>query len=196
VRTPRRSPVPFLAALALAAPMLASCGAGPDAAVAQPESSVRAAASGLAPRGEVVGGLVVDRVVDGDTVKLELDGDYVSVRLIGMNTPETVKPDSPVECFGPESSQFAKATLTGARVTLEFDESQGRTDRYDRTLAYVWRELPDGSLSLFNLELIAGGYAVERQYGSTPYAWRDEFVRAQRLARDAGAGLWGACPDS
>ena len=111
---------------------------------------------------------------------MELDGDDVSVRLIGMNTPETVKPDSPVECFGPESSDFAKETLTGARVTLEFDASQGRTDQYDRVLAYVWRELPDGSLSLFNLESIAGGYAFERQYGSTPYAWKDEFVTAQR----------------
>ena len=54
------------------------------------------------PKGETVSDLVVDRVVDGDTVKLELDGEYVSVRLIGMNTPETVKPDSPVECFGTE----------------------------------------------------------------------------------------------
>jgi micrococcal nuclease len=120
----------------------------------------------------------------------------VSVRLIGMNTPETVKSNSPVECFGPESSDFAKELLTGALVTLEFDESQGLADQYDRALAYVWREMPDGSLSLFNLESIAGGYAFERQYGSEPYAWKDEFVQAQRQAQDADAGLWGACPDS
>lgn len=195
---PRLSIIAVLTALALAA-----CSAAPAAvdeeqgsASGQTASSGTRAVGGLAPKGETVGGLVVDRVVDGDTVKVELDGEYVSVRLIGMNTPETVKPDSPVECFGPESSDFAKETLTGARVTLEFDDSQGRTDQYDRALAYVWRELPDGSLSLFNLESIAGGYAFERQYGSTPYAWKDAFVQAQRQAQEADAGLWGACPDS
>lgn len=187
----------------VAALVLTGCGSTPAAvddrqgsASGPPASSGTAASSGLAPMGQTVSGLVVDRVVDGDTVKLELDGDYVSVRLIGMNTPETVKPDSPVECFGPESSDFAKQALTGARVTLEFDDSQGMTDQYDRALAYVWRELPDGSLRLFNLESIAGGYAFERQYGSTPYAWKDAFVQAQRQAQDADAGLWGACPDS
>ncbi len=190
-------------ATVLAVAVLSSCGGTPgsvDAALsstkAPPATSGQVAAGGLAPRGETVSGLVVDRVVDGDTVKVELDGEYVSVRLIGMNTPETVKPDSPVECFGPESSEFAKQSLTGARVTLEFDESQGRTDQYDRALAYVWRELPDGSLSLFNLESIAGGYAFERQYGSTPYAWKNEFLQAQQQARSADAGLWGACPVS
>jgi micrococcal nuclease len=177
--------------------MLAACGSTPAAVVdEQPAASGPTASSDLAPKGETVSGVVVDRVVDGDTVKVELDGDYVSVRLIGMNTPETVKPDSPVECFGPESSDFAKERLTGARVTLEFDDSQGITDQYDRILAYVWRELPDGSLALFNLESIAGGYAFERQYGSAPYAWKDEFVQAQRQAQGADVGLWGACPES
>lgn len=190
--TLRQSMAAVVTALALTA-----CGTTPAAVVdEQAAASGQSAASTLVPQGETVSGLVVDRVVDGDTVKLELDGDYVSVRLIGMNTPETVKPDSPVECFGPESSDYAKETLTGARVTLEFDDSQGMTDQYDRALAYVWRELPDGSLSLFNLESIAGGYAFERQYGSTPYAWKDEFVQAQRQAQDADAGLWGACPES
>lgn len=199
MRTLRRS-----AGVVIIALLLTACGTSPATVVddtqgpasGQTASSGQSASSGLVPKGQIVSGLVVDRVVDGDTVKLELDGDYVSVRLIGMNTPETVKPDSPVECFGPESSDFAKQALTGARVTLEFDESQGMTDQYDRALAYVWRELPDGSLSLFNLESIAGGYAFERQYGSTPYAWKDEFVQAQREARDADTGLWGACPDS
>jgi micrococcal nuclease len=144
------------------------------------------------PRGDTVSGLTVERVVDGDTVKVVLDGGQVSVRLIGMNTPETVKPDSPVECYAPESSDYAKSVLTGATVTLEFDDSQGRTDQYDRVLAYVWRELPDGGLSLFNLESIAQGYAFERQYGSE-YAWKDEFVRAQEQAQGRDAGLWGAC---
>jgi micrococcal nuclease len=150
----------------------------------------------LVPQGEVVSGLVVDRVVDGDTIKVTLDGEQVSVRLIGMNTPETVKPGAPVECYGPESSDYAKRVLTGQPITLEFDASQGRFDRYDRTLAYVWRELPDGDLELFNLELIAGGYARERQYGSSPYEWKAEFEDAQRRAQSSDRGLWGACDDS
>ncbi len=139
-------------------------------------------------------GLVVDRVVDGDTVKVTLDGQQVSVRLIGINTPETVKPDSPVECFGPEASDFAEQLLDGQPIALEFDETQGYYDRYDRVLAYVWRVLPDGSLRLFNEEAVAGGFAYERQYGDEPYAWRPEFAAAQERAQESGAGLWSACP--
>ena len=148
---------------------------------------------GLVPRGPTVTGVSVDRVVDGDTVRVFLAGKSVSVRLIGINTPETVKPGSEVECFGPEASEFAKDLLSEATVTLEYDDSQGRLDRYDRTLAYVWRELPDGSLRLFNLESVTGGFAYQRQYGSQRYAWQPEFVAAQRSAKAGGAGLWSAC---
>lgn len=151
------------------------------------------ALSAQAPVGDVVNDLVVERVVDGDTVKVTLDGQQVSVRLIGLDTPETVKPDSPVECFGPEASDFAKESLEGQPVVLEFDDSQGRFDQYDRVLAYVWRVLPDGSLRLFNEETVAGGYAQERQYGSQPYAWQGALSAAQRAAQSAGRGLWGAC---
>ena len=145
------------------------------------------------PRGEVRDGLVVDRVVDGDTVKVTLDGEQVSVRLIGINTPETVKPGSPIECFGPESSDFAVDLLDGQSIVLEFDESQGYLDRYGRVLAYVWRVLPDGTLRLFNEEAVRGGFAYERQYSDGPYAWKDAFDDAQRDAQEAGAGLWSAC---
>ena len=145
------------------------------------------------PRGEVREGLVVDRVVDGDTVKVTLDGEQVSVRLIGINTPETVKPGSPIECFGPESSDFAVDLLDGQSIVLEFDESQGYLDRYGRVLAYVWRVLPDGTLRLFNEEAVRGGFAYERQYSDGPYAWKDAFDDAQREAQEAGVGLWSAC---
>jgi micrococcal nuclease len=151
--------------------------------------------TGLLPKGSTVQG-VVTRVVDGDTVHVNVDGRDVDVRLIGINTPETVKPNSPVECFGPEASAFAKDVLTGQRVTLEFDASQGMTDRYDRTLAYVWRTGQSGAPVLFNLESVAGGYAYERQYGPVAYAWRDQFRAAQQEARAAGRGLWSACPTS
>lgn len=147
----------------------------------------------LVPKGAVVAGGIVERVVDGDTIHVRVNGDDVTVRLIGIDTPETVKPDSPVECFGPEASDFAKEALTGQRVTLELDASQGNEDRYGRLLAYVWREAPDGSLSLFNLDAVAAGYARERQYGSTPYAWKVELDEAGQRAQAAGSGLWGAC---
>lgn len=146
------------------------------------------------PRGEVLADLVVDRVVDGDTVKVSLGGRQESVRLIGINTPETVKPDSPVECFGQEASAFATQLLDGQPIVLELDESQGYRDRYDRVLAYVWRVQPDGSLRLFNEEAVLGGYAYERQYTDDPYAWRPELAAAQERARSEGAGLWNACP--
>ena len=147
----------------------------------------------LVPKGAVVTGAIVERVVDGDTIHARVNGDDVTVRLIGIDTPETVKPDSPVECFGPEASDYAKEALTGQSVTLELDSSQGDEDRYGRLLAYVWREAPDGSLSLFNLDTVARGYASERQYGSVRYAWKSEFERAGQAAQSAGAGLWGAC---
>lgn len=146
------------------------------------------------PMGEVITDLTVDRVVDGDTVKVTIAGEQVSVRLIGIDTPETVKPNTEVQCFGPEASAFADTRLTGQPVVLELDKSQGRYDRYDRLLAYVWRVLPDGGLVLFNEETVAGGYARERQYGDSAYAWRSELVRAQDSARAAARGLWGACP--
>ena len=150
----------------------------------------------LAPIGRTIDGVEVVRVVDGDTLRVAIDGGDVTVRMIGIDTPETVKPDSPVECFGPEASDFAEQVLSGATVTLELDESQGSTDQYGRTLAYVWREQPDGRLVLFNLAAVAGGFAVERQYGPTPYAWREQFRAAERQARVDRAGLWGACADS
>ena len=172
----------------LATALLAAC-AGEQAPAASSDSP----STGLVPKGRTIPGLDVVRVVDGDTVKVDIDGESVTVRMIGIDTPETVKPDSPVECFGPEASDFADALLSDSTVTLEVDESQGATDQYGRALAYVWRELPDGSLALFNLEAVAGGYAEARQYGPTPYAWKAEFDAAEEVARSAGAGQWGAC---
>ncbi len=177
---------------AVAVLSVAGCASSPEQVSAGP-IDVTPARSDLAPQGTAVAGVVVDRVVDGDTIKVRINGDDVTVRLIGIDTPETVKPDSPVECFGPEAFDFAKQALTGQSVTLELDSSQGDEDRYGRLLAYVWREAPDGSLSLFNLDAVAAGYARARQYGSTPYAWKAELGQAGQAAKAAGAGLWGAC---
>ena len=202
IRWPRAAVV--LAAVALIGTVPACSSSGSEESVPSaageapadatiPDETIPDATIATTPRGEVREGLVVDRVVDGDTVKVTLDGEQVSVRLIGINTPEAVKPGSPIECFGPESSDFAVDLLDGQSIVLEFDESQGYLDRYDRVLAYVWRVLPDGTLRLFNEEAVRGGFAYERQYSDGPYAWKDAFDDAQRDAQEAGAGLWSAC---
>lgn len=147
----------------------------------------------LAPKGPTQTGWVVSRVVDGDTLHVRRGGVDLTVRLIGINAPESVKPDAPVECYGPQASDFAKAALTGRAVRLEFDPSQGRTDQYGRTLAYLWVERPGRAPTLFNRTAVLGGYAFERQYGPAAYAWRPVFRAAQQQAQRARAGLWGTC---
>jgi micrococcal nuclease len=152
-----------------------------------------AEAAATAPKGPTESGYVVSRVVDGDTVHVERDGVDLTVRLVGVNAPESVKPNAPVECFGPQASDFAKAQLTGRAVRLEFDPSQGRTDQYGRTLAYLWVERPGTTPTLFNRTAVRQGYAFERQYGPTPPAWKAELRAAQKAAQKHRAGLWRAC---
>jgi micrococcal nuclease len=130
-----------------------------------------------------VGPFRVLRVVDGDTVRVALHGD-TAVRLIGMDTPETVDPRKPVQCFGPQDSIRAHQLLDDKQVYLQYDASQDRRDRYGRTLAYLW---VDGQL--YEEQMIAAGYAHEYTY-DTPYRYRPQFRAAQRRARQASRGLW------
>jgi micrococcal nuclease len=127
----------------------------------------------------------VVRVVDGDTVDVNLDGVTTRLRLIGINTPETVDPDRPVECFGPEASKRAKALLEGQSIMLEADSSQDDRDRYNRLLRYIWFE--DGRL--FNMQMVLEGYAYEYTY-QIPYKYQAAFKSAQRQADQAQRGLW------
>jgi len=132
--------------------------------------------------------VLVTRVVDGDTVEVDLDGREVDVRLIGIDTPESVAPDQPVECFAEEASAYTEDRLEGRTVRLEFDAE--RLDRYGRTLAYVW--VGDVEEELFNETLVAEGYAVVTTYPPN-VLYVDRFIAAQRRAREAGLGLWSAC---
>lgn len=127
----------------------------------------------------------VVRVVDGDTVKINRNGKEETLRLIGMNTPETVDPRTTVECFGKEASDKAKESLTSKRVKLEFDEGEGVLDKYQRTLAYIYTE--DGVM--FNEWMIKNGYAYEYTYDDA-YKYQTEFKSAERYARDNELGLW------
>ena len=131
----------------------------------------------------------VTRAVDGDTIRVMRDGQEIVVRLIGIDTPETVAPDRPVECFGPEASERTKQLVTGQKVWLEYDEVTGETDKYDRTLAYVWLT-PD---TMLNEQLVREGLAEERTY-QEGYRYQDRLRAAEQVAQAAGAGQWTACP--
>lgn len=128
----------------------------------------------------------VTRIVDGDTIHVDLDGRDTSVRLIGIDTPEKQGPYTQLECYGEEATRHTAELLDGRTVDLEFDVE--RTDRYGRTLAYVW--LGD---QLVNETILRDGYA---QLLTIPpdVAYVDRFRVAERDAREAGRGLWGACP--
>lgn len=131
----------------------------------------------------------VERVVDGDTVQLNLAGSGTeSARLLGIDTPESVKPDSPVECYGPEASKHTAELLPpGTQVLIQRDREA--RDRYGRLLVYLWRR-EDG---LFvNQALLTDGYASVLSI-SPNTARRAELAAAERTARQARAGLWGAC---
>jgi micrococcal nuclease len=129
----------------------------------------------------------VARVIDGDTLDVLMNGKVERLRLIGIDTPETVDPRKPVECFGREASDMTKAILTGQKVALESDPSQGERDKYGRLLRYVMLE--DGTN--FNLLMIREGYAHEYTYGGA-YKYQNTFKQAQKEAEARSAGLWGA----
>jgi micrococcal nuclease len=127
----------------------------------------------------------VTRVVDGDTIHVELDGDDVTIRMIGVDTPETVAPDQPVECYGPQASRFTTNALTDRDIALEFDRQL--LDPFDRTLAYVW--LGD---ELFNETLVDAGYAEAKTYPPNT-RYQSRLDAAEDVARASERGMWGAC---
>lgn len=127
----------------------------------------------------------VVKVVDGDTLSVAMDGGVEKVRLIGVNTPETVDPRREVQCFGKEASERMKELVSGKIVALEYDESQGTRDTYGRLLAYVYLE----DRVMVNRKLIAEGYAYEYTY-LHPYEYQKEFRDLQRLAKSSQRGLW------
>jgi micrococcal nuclease len=129
----------------------------------------------------------VVRIVDGDTIVVRLDGRQERLRYIGIDTPESVAPDQPVECFGRAAAEENRRLVEGRTVTLDFDVEE--RDRFGRLLAYV-RRASDGLL--VNAELVRRGYATTLTIPpNVRYAGR--FAALQREARRAGLGLWGSC---
>jgi micrococcal nuclease len=127
----------------------------------------------------------VTRVVDGDTVEAQIGDAVEDVRLIGIDTPETVKPEAPVECFGPEASSFTHRVLEGQPVRLVYGVE--RHDIYDRLLAYVYIDH-----RFFNAELVRRGLARTLEIPPNTLH-RALFRRLELKAARGGRGLWGAC---
>lgn len=121
-------------------------------------------------------------VVDGDTIKIDFEGDTKTVRLIGIDTPETNHPSEPVQCYGKEASQKTKELLENKTVKLEQDVSE--TDRYGRILAYVWLDE-----FFINEKIVKEGYAFSSSY-PPDIKYQDILDEAEIFARENKAGLW------
>ena len=143
-----------------------------------PQQTVRA---GLTPA-------TVTRVTDGDTIRVEIDGEEFRVRYIGIDTPETVDPRRPVECFGKEASERNRQLVDGQTVGLEKDVSE--TDSFGRLLRYIW--VGD---QMINATLVEEGYALASTY-PPDVKYSQLFASLQAQARDNGRGLWGAVCNS
>lgn len=127
------------------------------------------------------------RVVDGDTLQIQFEGQKERLRLIGVDTPETVAPNKPVEHYGQEASDYTKQALENKTIYLEFDVQE--RDRYGRLLAYVWTE-PDPVIEkCFNAHLVYEGYA---QVMTVPpnVKYKDVFIMLEQSARENNRGLW------
>jgi micrococcal nuclease len=127
----------------------------------------------------------VVRVVDGDTIVASVDGEHEYVRYVGIDTPETVKPDTPVQCYGQRASDRNHRLVEGRTVRLTFDREV--RDDYGRLLAYV-----HAGKRFVNADLVRGGYARTLEIApNTTHA--EELQRLAARAAQAGRGLWGAC---
>src|SRR3989338_3864394 len=130
----------------------------------------------------------VTDVLDGDTFKVKINNKTITVRLLGVDTPETVDPSKPAQCFGPEASDQTKTLLSGHSVRLVFETKRERRDKYGRYLVYAYRD--DGLF--LNETLLQSGFAREYTYGSA-YSFQLHFRKTEQSAMANSIGLWSAC---
>ena len=163
-----------------------------EQAHAAPRARASVPASQPVPRVEPPDGSshAIVSVVDGDTAKIEFEGETISMRIIGIDTPETVHPSRPVEPFGPEATVRARELLEGKTVKLEYDADpeHDRFGRYGRLLVYL--RLEDGSD--FGKLMVADGFA--RAYPKYPFSRSKEYLAVEAVAKKAKKGLWGLEP--
>jgi micrococcal nuclease len=168
---------------------------GPPALTQGPSHAIGSEPMGTATPGaaastssipDAVAGSVI-RVVDGDTIHADVDGVDEKIRIIGMDSPESQKPNTPVECFAKQATKAAQGLLApGDRITLQRDPTQHKRDRYGRLLAHVF--LADGSL--FAETMIRHGWAVHDIYQGVPSIYADRLQAAEDAAEAEQAGLW------
>lgn len=128
---------------------------------------------------------IIVHITDGDTFDILIDGRKSRVRMLGINTPESVDPRRPVECFGREASNYLKDLINNKQVRLEQDSDKPGTDEYGRLLRYVF--LGDTNI---NEQMIRDGYAYEYTYKSEKYTYQNQFKKAEKFARENKLGLW------
>ena len=138
----------------------------------------------------------VVRDIDGDTIVANVTGHEITVRLIGIDTPETVDPRKSVQCYGPEASAEAKRIFaSGVSVYLDRDPLKGDYDKYGRLLAYI--RLPSdiaSGTSMYNEYMLMQGFAREYTFSNEPYKYQAQFRADEAAAKKARRGLWGNCP--
>jgi len=125
--------------------------------------------------------------IDGDTIAVDMNGTKETIRMIGVDTPETHRPNTPVQCYGPEAAAFTEKLIGRSRVRLQADPLDTNRDRYGRLLRYIY--LPDGRM--VETELISRGYGFA--YLSFPFEKSGQFAALQASAKAAKKGLWGSC---
>ncbi len=144
-------------------------------------------AAGPAAQRDQPGLYSVAHFVDGDTIAVNMNGHVEKVRFVGVDTPETHKPNTPVQCYGPAAAAFTKTTIGQHKLRLVSDPLSTDRDRYDRLLRYVY--LDDGTL--VNQKLIQNGYGFYYPY--FPFSKSKLFAADQQVAQMAHKGLWGNC---
>jgi micrococcal nuclease len=130
----------------------------------------------------------INHYVDGDTIAVNMNGSVETVRFIGVDTPETHKPNTPVQCYGPQAADHTKLVISKfGKVRLQADPQDTNRDRYGRLLRYVY--LPDGTL--LDEQIIKQGYGFA--YLSFPFSKKTQFAADQQAAQAAKLGLWAVC---
>ena len=129
----------------------------------------------------------INHFIDGDTIAVNMNGQVEKVRFIGVDTPETHKPNSPVQCYGPNAAAYSKSQIGPQSVRLVADPLSTDRDRYNRLLRYVY--LPDGTD--LDERLIQNGYGFYYPY--FPFSKAAQFSADEQVAITNRKGLWAAC---